>query len=79
MAAGLYAGEDDSAELTHFPQVGEDLSYYCVKKQAVPAGTADVVADVISRKLRSREADTRFAAAPNPQFLEYTGLPAEIF
>lgn len=76
IAVGTPMGEDGSADLQYVLSVASEIGQkmhepiIVVDKSTVPVGTADKVAEVISKELRQRDEDIEFHVVSNPEFLK---------
>jgi UDPglucose 6-dehydrogenase len=76
IAVGTPARDDGSANLDYVlgvaREIGKNLDHYTViaDKSTVPVGTAERVANVITRELESRKVDISFDVVSNPEFLK---------
>ncbi|MFY9314772.1 MAG: UDP-glucose/GDP-mannose dehydrogenase family protein [Burkholderiales bacterium] len=76
IAVGTPPGEDGSADLQHVLAAARAIGRYIteyrvvVNKSTVPVGTADKVAEVISKALRQRRKKIPFSVVSNPEFLK---------
>ncbi|NTW75937.1 MAG: UDP-glucose/GDP-mannose dehydrogenase family protein [Candidatus Moranbacteria bacterium] len=75
IAVGTPPNGDGSADLSHVLAVADDLGrnidheIIVVDKSTVPVGTAALVSDRISSRLKERGADISFSVVSNPEFL----------
>lgn len=76
IAVGTPMGEDGSADLQYVLSVASEIGQkmhkpiIVVDKSTVPVGTADKVAEVISKELKQRDEDIEFHVVSNPEFLK---------
>ena len=76
IAVGTPMGEDGSADLQYVLSVASEIGQkmhkpiIVVDKSTVPVGTADKVAEVISKELAKRKEDIEFHVVSNPEFLK---------
>ena len=76
IAVGTPMDEDGSADLKYVKQVAKDIGntmnkdLWIVNKSTVPVGTAKIVADEVSKALKTRGLNYKFEVISNPEFLK---------
>jgi len=76
IAVGTPSLPDGSSDLQYVKTVAATIGEYITKptivvnKSTVPVGTADLVRDIISERLKSRGVDVDFDVVSNPEFLK---------